>query len=364
MKTVCIAHNYSNYSVSSMSVDLAHELALLGYKVLFISHKPYFEETKYLKMGAGEIILLSWPTKERPTTYADFKWFVSIYRQYRPAIIIGHFAGSTITAIVSKLLSFGKSKNLIYYHTLSGQIDIDDNKSIFKQKILRLRKSFFYNMFANYIICPSHLAEEDLRKIFHVNNGRVVLNPMRDRSVNMQFARNKNLGFLGRLDSSKGVEMLLESFIKYKTDNKSSELTLSFAGAGDCETNIRKTSEQRSDILFLGPLKYELIDEYLNSLFFTIIPSKIDNLPTVGLESLMNGTPLLLSDKTGLSKYVIDGYGSFLFEPSVAGIYETLYKIDNTITNYQLLRQQARATYNSKFTSKRYLDEMMHIIEH
>ena len=58
MKTILIAHNYSETSFSAMSYHLAHHLADLGHKVVFISHKPYFSEKLVINANNNRIAYL------------------------------------------------------------------------------------------------------------------------------------------------------------------------------------------------------------------------------------------------------------------------------------------------------------------
>ena len=66
MKTIVIAHNYSESSFATMSYHLSHHLANLGNRVIFISHHPYFSDEQIIKKGKGEVIVCSWPTKKDP----------------------------------------------------------------------------------------------------------------------------------------------------------------------------------------------------------------------------------------------------------------------------------------------------------
>lgn len=143
-KTILIAHNYSENSFAAMSYHLAHHLAELGNKVVFISHKPFFKEMKTIEKGKGEIIVLSWSSLKRPTTIKDFVWFTKIYFRYKPQLLIGHFVGSNISIMMAKLLSWGKIKTFAYYHTLTSQIALDSKNNVYKSKWLRFRKRLFF----------------------------------------------------------------------------------------------------------------------------------------------------------------------------------------------------------------------------
>src|SRR5688572_30240573 len=108
MKTILIAHNYTQNSFAFMSYSLAHFLANKGNKVIFISHKPFFQNSFKEDVSNGELLVYSWPTVNRPTTIKDILWFLKIYRKYRPDTIISHFVNVNITVSVSKMISLGK----------------------------------------------------------------------------------------------------------------------------------------------------------------------------------------------------------------------------------------------------------------
>ena len=160
MKTVLIAHNYSKNSFAYMSYELANYLSNNGFRVIFISHKPFFKEEVKTINKNGELILRSWCSVNRPTGLKDFLHFCKIRNKYKPNYVIGHFVGANISILVSKILSLGKTQCFIYYHTLSTQIFNDLQTNNLKYKFNRFRKSFFYNLFVDIYICPSELAKK------------------------------------------------------------------------------------------------------------------------------------------------------------------------------------------------------------
>ncbi|AWK02971.1 hypothetical protein HYN56_01570 [Flavobacterium crocinum] len=356
MKTILIAHNYTENSFSVMSYELAHHLADLGNRVVFISHKPFFSEPETIKKEKGEIVVCSWPGKHRPTSIKDVLWFYKLYFKYKPNSVIGHFGGANITIGISKILSFNKVKTFCYYHTLSQQISLDSKRNFFKQKIFIFRKKIFYKLFCDVIVCPSKLAKEDLKKVYNSNKGVVLLNPLKDRFEN-KISKEENkivISYLGRLDPSKGISDLLEGFLLYKNKNKTSKIILNIAGGGSLEQKVKENANAQESINFFGGISYDKVDEYLSQSHFVIIPSKIDNLPTVGLESLMNKTPLLISSATGLSEYLEDEKNCFKFEPNTEAIVSLLYRVENNFTQQSQMSQYARETFLTKFGLKSY----------
>jgi glycosyltransferase involved in cell wall biosynthesis len=359
MKTILIAHNYSENSFASMSFSLAHHLAKLGNRIVFISHKPFFKDMKIIKKGKGEVILFSWPSEKRPTSFKDVFWFVKIYLKYKPQVVIGHFVGSNITIAISKLLSFGKTRTFGYYHTLSEQISSDQKKTLRKQKILFYRKRIFYKAFCDVIICPSILAKKDLESFYSFKKGIVLLNPMVDRFESKKVKDDDEIfvSYLGRLDPSKGLVDLINAFKIYKANFQNSKIILNIAGSGGLEKEIKKLMHNVPSILFFGGLEYDKVDDYLNRSHFTIIPSKIDNLPTVGIESLMNKTPLLISNSTGLTNYLVDGKECFKFNPNIDSIVALLENVESNFNMHEQMCKDARSTFLNLFSMDNYCNE-------
>ncbi|MFV8464673.1 glycosyltransferase family 4 protein [Flavobacterium sp. LB1P62] len=364
MKTILIAHNYSEVSFSAMSYNLAHHLATLGHQVIFVSHQPYFFEDRVVKKENGEISICSWPTTERPTLIRDFIWYVSIYFKYKPDVIIGHFVGSNISVSVSKLLSFGKVKTFEYYHTLTDQLLTDIKKTSIQQKLLFFRKKIFYNLFCDVIVCPSALAKKDLQDFYLIDKGLVMLNPIKDRfesKIAIDEAKI-TISYLGRLDPSKGVIDLITAFTAYKNKVPSSKIILNIAGTGSQELEVKEIIKDNLAICYLGGLPYQAIDDYLNKSHFVIIPSKYDNLPTVGLESMMNQTPLLISNTIGLASYLIEGKECFKFEPNVDSMISLFDKIENSFNLCEQMSFDARATFLEKFGMDTYCNSISNMI--
>lgn len=356
MKTILIAHNYTEVSFSAMSCSLANHLASLGYQVVFISHQPYFIKEQFIHKDNGKIIVCSWPTTKRPTSLSDFLWYCKIYLKYKPEVVIGHFVGSNITISASKLLSFGRVKTFEYYHTLRSQLFMDMKKVTLRQKLLFLRKKIFYKLYCDIIVCPSELAKSDLESFYGNKKGVVLLNPMMDRFLDKKPLMKDSIivSYLGRLDPSKGIIDLIEAYKVYKERVVNSKITLRVAGTGSQVVKIQELVKNNPEIEYLGALQYDAIDDYLSGSNFTIIPSKFDNLPTVGLESMMNQTPLLISNTTGLADYLTDGKECFKFEPNLDSIVSLFDKIENNFNLYEQMSFDARATYLDKFSMDTY----------
>lgn len=364
MKTILIAHNYSENSFASMSFQLAHHLASLGNKVIFISHKPFFKSIETTIKGKGEIIVMSWTSEKRPTGLKDIFWYISIYLKYKPKIVIGHFVGSNITIAISKLFSLGKAKTFAYYHTLSSQLATDTKRSFQKSKLLFFRKKMFYKIFCDIIICPSQFAKEDLESFYTVNKGKVVLNPMTDRFINQkEYLKDKiTISYLGRLDTSKGVLDFILAFNLFKENNRDTKIIVNIAGTGSQKNEIEALIAGNNSIEYYGGLMYSEIDTYLSSSHFTIIPSKFDALNMVGIESLMNKTPLLISNTTGLAEYLTDGLECFKFDATIESMVALFERVQKNMQNHEQMCSNARITYLECFSINQYFENITELI--
>ncbi|MBF7090607.1 glycosyltransferase family 4 protein [Flavobacterium sp. ALJ2] len=356
IKTILIAHNYTKDSFASMSYYLAHHLADLGNRVVFISHKPFFDESKIINKGKGEIIICSWPSEKRPTSIKDALWFSKLYFKYKPDVVIGHFVGANITIGISKLISINKVKTFSYYHTLVQQIILDQKRTSLKRTFLFLRKKIFYKLFCDVIVCPSELAKKDLENNYYSKKGLVILNPMKDRfqKSNNQDKNKIVISYLGRLDPSKGIVELIEAFKIYRKGNKFSNIVLNIAGTGSQEQAIKKMIDNESTITFFGGLSYDDVDDYLSEAHFTIIPSKMDALNMVGIESMMNKTPLLVSNTTGLAHSLEEGRECFKFDSNTKSMVLLFEKVERNFEQQPQMAINARNTYLTKFSMEKY----------
>lgn len=362
MKTILIAHNFSTVSIASMSYELAYFLARKGMRVIFISHKPYFKKPELIIEGAGSIKLYSWPTQNRPTSFADARWYYKIHRTYKPDVVIGHFVGANITAMVSKLVSLWQTKTLVYYHTVSGAITADVTLDKQKIKKKRTRKKWFYKLFTDVIIAPSQLAKEDMFSVFKISECIVVPNAIPDRYVADEVPKDEIvISYLGRISPTKGVLEMVTAFNSYQAEVPSSKLRLKLAGSGALEIQLTTLCLKNKNVRFVGGITYDAVDIFLRSSQYSIIPSKFDNLPTAGIEALMNNIPLLISQNTGLTKYMTHKKNSFIFTPEIEAM-KSLFAEIETFSNRDLMAKEARAVFDAHFSIQNYCDSILKLL--
>lgn len=179
---------------------------------------------------------------------------------------------------------------------------------------------------------------------------------MSDRFICKKINSEDNIviSYLGRLDASKGVLDLIKAFVIFKIKNVKSKIILNIAGSGSQQSEIEYLANKNSSIKYYGSLPYNEIDGYLKASHFTVIPSKIDNLPTVGLESMMNETPLLISNTTGLAHYLEDGKECFKFDSNIEALILLFKRVEDNFVKQSQMAIHARTTFLNEFSMEKY----------
>jgi glycosyltransferase involved in cell wall biosynthesis len=367
MKTVLIAHNYEQTSFAAMSYFLANHLCNQGYRVVFISKRPYLNQSEKRKIGKGELILCSWPNNFRSTSWSDFVFFYKLSKKYKPQVVIGHHNG-TITSVITSKLLFGKNVlTADYHHVCTESYLLDNLGPDWRVKFFLFRKKILYNFFCDMVICPSTKAIEDVTNKFKHKNPVLIYNPLPDRLTTNQspaIEGNITIGYLGRLIPCKNIIWLIEQFLVYESYNPQTKIKLKIAGEGFLKEELQEKIKKSNRIIYLGEISYEEVDEFIQSAHFTITPSLADNAPTVVTESLMLSTPPILSNRVGTANLFSNMGNAFLFSPSDSeGLFQVFRKIE-TISNfeYKSLCSEARKLYLKHFTMDKYFNHVNSII--
>ena len=120
-----------------------------------------------------------------------------------------------------------------------------------------------------------------------------------------------NLGYVGKLSRNKGIELLLNYFLKLKDKN----LILNIYGKGDInyQKYLQKKFSKYDNIIFNGFKKSE---EIYNNIDLLIVPS-LWNEPfgRIIIEANSNGIPVLASKRGGIIELIKEGENGFLFNP-------------------------------------------------
>lgn len=153
-------------------------------------------------------------------------------------------------------------------------------------------------------------------------------------------------GFLGILAPTKGVEFVIERFIKARTSNSSFEIY----GKGytvDYENYLKK--KYSSDrVVFHGFKDSEDIYPKLDVL---IIPSLWhEPFPRTLIEAFSSGIPVIASNRGGIPEMIVHGENGFLFNPEDDSLIDLIRDVANW--KYDLKKVQANALHTAESFGK------------
>lgn len=155
--------------------------------------------------------------------------------------------------------------------------------------------------------------------------------------------------YIGRLSEEKGIRWLLEQF----PDSRN----LKIAGSGPLE-GLVQAAVNRSNVAFLGKLSAVDARRAISGARGVIVPSLwSEGIPTVALESLQSGTPLVVSNVcASASELTFAGAGEIVFvvdsgAASAAAERLTLVEaIDRIESGGSYRRHRARLLYESRYS--------------
>ena len=234
----------------------------------------------------------------------DFFQLLSYCKKYKIDIIHTHHRyPELISVLVSKITG---AKTVTTVHSLVSGL-----------KSLSFR--------SDVIICVSNAVKKNLIVNYtHTNNKITVLYNCIDDSFfdinsDNQLIRNKFkfnhldkiILFAGRISRIKGVDTLINAFVKINRLNENVKLIL----LGQVEDiNIAETIKGfEKQILVIPPVKD--ISEFYQVSDIVVLPSRIDPFPYVMLEAGAMKKPFIGGNTGGILEFIEDGVNGLLFEP-------------------------------------------------
>ena len=155
--------------------------------------------------------------------------------------------------------------------------------------------------------------------------------------------------FVGRLIPIKGIKLLVE--IARELD----QIQFLFIGAGPLESFLKRTSEQNTNIKFLGQVRNYNLPVYYNSADIFCIPSQYEEgLGRVIMESVACGIPVVGSNRGGISE-ALNKTISILLEPTHDNLKNTIQMLHIDKQKLIALKMNCR-NYATMNYSKQNLD--------
>lgn len=361
IKKIFISHGWLKVGVNVQTMSVAEKLSE-KFDITFLS-QPRIGQHE-IKIN-DHLKVLEWPSRS-PKKLKDFLFLIKLLRKIKPEVIIVHFSATNLCMAVSWLLRV--PYRVAWLHTLSEQYYIDSQNDRVAKKAISHRK-FAYKL-ATHIICLNEYAKNDAVNNFEITPKKLfkIYNGIQQYGLPVLYEKKiKSIRYSGRLAKSKGIDILLAAFaIVYKTNKN---IILEIAGKGMEEEAYLKTFIQKEGlenaIIFHGYLgNYQEAVNFIRNAYCFILPSRSDNFPTVVLEALSFGVPVIASHTGGIPEMFENEKEGFLVpKENAEALAEAMQKL---IANESLRNEmsiQARDTFLRKYSMEQHVAQVLEFID-
>ncbi|MDQ0415876.1 glycosyltransferase involved in cell wall biosynthesis [Croceifilum oryzae] len=134
-------------------------------------------------------------------------------------------------------------------------------------------------------------------------------------------SEGKKMVFIGNLLPVKGVGYLLQAFHSLVQDNQHEGLDLYLVGAGPLQSSLEKEIEElnlSNRVHLMGRRPYDEMPLWMNSADVIALTSLSEGLPSILLESMGCGRPMVATDVGGIKEVLQDGVTGRLARPKDA----------------------------------------------
>lgn len=166
--------------------------------------------------------------------------------------------------------------------------------------------------------------------------------------------------YVGRLSPEKGIDVLLSAWNYLER-----HITLKIAGSGPLQEQVEAVARKNSSVQFLGQQPQGKIYELLRRSKALIFPSLwYEGMPRTIIEAFAAGTPVIASNLGAMSSMIDSGRTGLHFQPgNVDDLVQQVFWMLEHTTQWQIMRQQARQEFESKYTAEQNYALLMDIYQ-
>jgi glycosyltransferase involved in cell wall biosynthesis len=174
--------------------------------------------------------------------------------------------------------------------------------------------------------------------------------------------RQQVVGYIGRLQAQKGVKNFLDAVNIISM--KRNDIKFMIGGSGPLYQQLIKESHSNNQMTFTGWISHDdQLPAYLNELKLLVLPSGSEGLPTIILEAMACGTPVLATAVGCIPDIVIEGETGFILadnEPET--IAENIERIIN-FADLDYVSENARQLCISNFSFDQVVEKYKEVIK-
>lgn len=239
--------------------------------------------------------------------------FIKIHKDSSSIFYVHYANHSLVPFIISK-------KNIIRRTIINFHGGDLHPRTTFNKVLSHLTQSVTKR--AQHFVVPSQYLKDELGKRYDVFSKNVIISPSggvdlsKFKPIKKSFTVDKlKLGYVGRLDEGKGIEVLLDAL--YKLSKSEVTFSASIVGGGmlfSYAVNKINKLGLSGCVEFFGVQSHDELAKIFPVLDVFIFPSFEESLGLVGIEAMSCGVPVIGSNIGGIASYVEDGKNGFLFK--------------------------------------------------
>lgn len=296
-KNIFICCSPPGKSSPDYNFALGNQLKSHGFDVIYIIDQKWKPSEKI------DFEYYVWPNK-RPTKIKDFVFYWKLCKKYKPQFTIGNFSSVNITLICG--LFAGVKNRFAFVRTLYDQLYYDSQNKI-KFKFLNIRKTLIYYFFSTKLLANSHETKLDIIKNNGISENKILVlnNLIYGNTIEYISERKKQFVCIGRLNYSKGQDILIEHFTSLREHFP--EYKLLILGNGNTFNTLKSLIDKFSlnDFVILkGTVSLNEVYQTLSESKIHISSSRNEAFGFVNIEAMSSGTPLV-GPKIGGIKSII-----------------------------------------------------------
>ena len=220
--------------------------------------------------------------------------------------VIVHFYNNLSSLKVAFFLFFLPVNKLI----------VHERGTIWNQKFVGLIASYIVSWKAHIILSNSFATKTMLIKKVHISEKKIQvlhngINTLPNQKCNTDCQESDStfyIGFIGRLDSPKGVHILIDAMKHLKSKN----IKLIIAGDGALKKILKINSSKLPNVKFIGRVKTPYI--FMSKINLLVVPSIREPLGNVCLEAGLCKVPVLAANIDGLPEIIEDKFSGELID--------------------------------------------------
>ena len=173
---------------------------------------------------------------------------------------------------------------------------------------------------ADTIVCISRRQQEEWKRTLHLEltNAQIIYNPIKQivpvSSSRYVFHRGARIGFIGRFDERKNIELLIHAFEQLHESEPDTSLWLCGAIDERDRCYVERMTELREPVLNILPQTPDVANFYSN-IDILVLPSWRETMPLVVLEAMQVGVCVLQTNRSGMDELLEHDRETLFFPP-------------------------------------------------